>query len=297
MLLNVLLSQHEIAIINDSRALHNTIVHSGYELSMLVARTTAEEIRTVLPTVRADKSERNQIGWKISSETNERIIALAVECRSNKTEIVRSVIMLRGLEMAAPSESETGCKACDCISQAPRIDPNRFILTALSADNREGDILPVQRLASAILSLSERPELVVISRWNPAALGSSEFRDIMNSYYEILESRFRPSPLENGFMLLYKNRFKYAMETSGSVPGVFFPVHIKDIMSKRDVLIIAIDSEETQEERIEDVKKRFCGTEKIIVWGDEITAVSNGVSIEALELSGVIRAVIKYKGE
>lgn len=296
MLLNVLLSEHEIAIINDSRALHNTIVHSGYELSMLVARTTAEEIRTVLPTVRADKSERNQVGWKISSETNERIIALAVECRSNKTEIVRSVIILRGLEMAAPSESETGCKACDCISQAPRIDPNRFILAALSADNRDGDILPVQRLASAILSLSERPELLVISRWNPAALGSSEFRDIMRSYsFEILESRFRPSPSENGFMLLYKNRFKYAMETSGSVPGVFFPVHIKDIMSKRDVLIIAIDSEETQEERIEDVKKRFSGTEKMIVWDDEITAVSNGVSIEALELSGVIKAVIKYE--
>lgn len=300
MQLPILLSENEISVINDSRARHDgIIVHPGYELSTLIAAATSEKLRPVLPRVRADRSERRQVGWRISTETDAKLVELATECDANKTEIVRGIILLQGDELEASARREASNAAYVAACEAQRTRPtDRFVIAALSANNREGNTIPVQQLANAILRA--QADVVIISQWNPAAIGSSELREILKSYYyEILESRYRAEQNQNGFMVLFKDRYKYPCRVEGEVPGVFFPVSLKDVVAagRYGLILIGIDSEKEEEARIADINNRFKGLDIIAVRGKNIIASSDSVSVEAIddpELSEVQKAEIQY---
>lgn len=293
----VLLSKKDIAAVDESRAARakicGGIIHPGFELGELIAEAKADTLRPILAKVREDKSPRDQVGWRISSKAHERLVELSIELKAaNLTEVIRSIIMARHEELSA----QKTCGPCElCSANTPLDRPDRFTLAAFVAKS-EGNILDVKALADKIVS--EKADCVVVFHWSPALLGSAELLRIVEArnYDEYIENYYRPEASEPGFLLLFRlSRYRYPAIVSGEVPGSFFPISIHDMVANKEQLIIAaIEGEETQEDRINDLTRRFQRTKIITVRADDITPVS-GVGVKILDNSDdFLKAEITY---
>ena len=202
-------------------------IQNGYELATLINSCKGEEHIKELAEIigQSEKnfntSETKQVAWRISYETNELLKNLEHRLNSNKSEVIRAIIVLRNRELNSLLEDHS------------------ISVATWNINASDIGVIQTKIIVDEILK-HERLDFFILSEYCRYAIGRSELIDFLQDQkYGIYESSYN-KPGENAFMFIYNDRhFRLNGELTADEQSLH-PLVFKDLITGEEIIVIGV---------------------------------------------------------